>query len=52
LKKLRRKRRNIAADFRRKLAVEMAKQFNDAVVFIGLPKDVRTDKHKALAIKG
>jgi len=45
LKKLRRKRRNIAADFRRKLAVEMAKQFNDAVVFIGLPKDVRTDKH-------
>ncbi|WP_156786012.1 RNA-guided endonuclease TnpB family protein [Archaeoglobus veneficus] len=45
LKKLRRKRRNIAADFRRKLAVEMAKQFNDAIVFIGLPKDVRTDKH-------
>jgi len=45
LKKLRRKRKNFATDFRRKLAVEIAKLFDNAVVFIGLPKNIRTDKH-------
>jgi putative transposase len=45
LKRLRHKRENYARDFRRKLAVEVAKQFNEAIVFIGLPKNIRTDKH-------
>jgi putative transposase len=44
LKKLR-KRRNLAIDFRRKLAVEIAKHFSDAIIFIGHPASIRTDKH-------
>lgn len=35
LKKLKHKRRNYARDFRRKLAVEVAKHFSDALIFIG-----------------
>jgi len=45
LKKLRHKRRNFALDFRRKLAVKITKNFDESLVFIGLPKNVRTDKH-------
>jgi len=45
LKKLRHKRRNYARDFRRKLAVDVAKHFSNCFVFIGLPKNIRTDKH-------
>jgi len=46
LKKLRNKRRNLALDFRRKLAAEVAKHFSNAVVFIGLPKNVRNEHYK------
>ncbi|RLG54923.1 MAG: transposase, partial [Candidatus Hydrothermarchaeota archaeon] len=45
LKSLSRKRRNFAREFRRKLAIEIAKNFDKALVFIGLPKNMRTDKH-------
>jgi len=45
LKKLRHKRRNYARDFRRKLAAEIAKQLEGVVAFIGLPKNIRADKH-------
>ncbi|MHA1238859.1 MAG: RNA-guided endonuclease InsQ/TnpB family protein [Candidatus Odinarchaeia archaeon] len=45
LKKLKHKRRNYAIDFRRKLAVKVAKHFSNSIVFIGLPKNVRMDKH-------
>lgn len=43
LKKLRHKRRNLALDFRRKLAAEVAKNFNNSIVFIGLPKNIRSE---------
>jgi len=46
LKKLSRKRRNFATDFRRKLAVDVAKQFNQALVFIGHPLNVRNIHYK------
>ena len=46
LKKLRHKRRNYAIDFKRKLAAEVAKQFSDAIVFIGLPKNIRNEHYK------
>ncbi len=45
LKKLKHRRRNYASDFRRKLAVEIAKHFSNSIAFIGLPKNIRTDKH-------
>lgn len=45
LKKLRNKRRNYARDFRRKVASEVARAFGEAVIFVGLPKNVRTDRH-------
>jgi len=47
LKSLSRKRRNFARDFRRKLAIKIAKNFDKApvLVFIGLPKNIRMDKH-------
>ncbi len=46
LKKLRNKRRNYALDFRRRIAAEFAKQFNNSVVFIGLPKNIRNEHYK------
>ena len=45
LKRLSKKRRNFARDFRRKLAIRIAKNFDKALVFIGLPKNIRMDKH-------
>jgi putative transposase len=45
LKKLKHKRRNYTRNFRRKLAKEVAKEFGNSVVFIGHPKNIRTDKH-------
>ena len=46
LKSLSRKRRNFAREFRRKLSKEFAKNFDkSALVFIGLPKNIRMDKH-------
>ncbi|RLI75663.1 transposase, partial [Archaeoglobales archaeon] len=45
LKKLKHKRRNLALNFRRELAVKVAKYFSNSIVFIGLPNNIRTDKH-------
>ena len=46
LKRLSRKRRNFAREFRRKLAIKIAKNFDkSALVFIGLPKKIRMDMH-------
>ena len=46
LKRLSRKRRNFAREFRRKLSKEFAKNFDkSALVFIGLPKNIRMVKH-------
>jgi len=45
LKKLKRKRKNCVKDFRRKLAVSIAKNFENSIVFIGHPQHIRTDKH-------
>ena len=45
LKRLSRKRRNFAREFRRKLAIRIAKNFDKSLVFIGLPKNIRMDKH-------
>jgi putative transposase len=39
-----RKRKNLATDFRRKLAVEIAEHFSDAIIFIGHPASIG-DKH-------
>lgn len=43
LKKLRHKRRNLALDFRRKLAAEFSRQFSNAII-IGLPKNIRNEQ--------
>jgi len=43
LKKLRHKRRNLALDFRRKLAAEFSRQFSNAII-IGLPKTSEMNK--------
>jgi len=43
LKKLGHKRRNLALDFRRKLAAELSRQFSNAVI-IGLPKNIRNEQ--------
>ena len=43
LKKLRHKRRNLALDFRRKLAAELSRQFSNAII-IGLPKNIRNEQ--------
>jgi len=46
LKKLKHRRRNYARDFRRKLAVEVAKHFIDALIFIGHPSYIRYENYK------
>ena len=46
LKKLKHKRRNVARDFRRKLAREIASQVTNTIIFVGHPKNVRDEHFK------
>lgn len=50
LKKLKRKRKNFARDFRRKFAVNVAKGFENSIVFIGRVQHIRTDKHSRVQV--
>ena len=46
LKRLKHKRRNVARDFRRKLAKEIASQVTNTMIFVGHPRNVRDEHHK------
>ncbi|HDD69020.1 MAG TPA: transposase [Candidatus Korarchaeota archaeon] len=46
LKRLKQKRRNVARDFRRKLAREIASQVTNTIIFVGHPKNVRDEYFK------
>lgn len=46
LKKLKNKRRNVALDFRRKLAKDVASNISNTVVFIGYPRNIREEHYK------
>jgi putative transposase len=46
LKKLRNKRRNIARDFRWKLAKEVSSQITNTMLFVGYPKHLRDSHYK------